>query len=114
MVALLPMGFGFHVQQGGEVNAAVWASVEHLPQAWKDQHDWLDPVMERIKASHDGLARVLVAWGRRDVAEAVLSSPELTAHRDPVLHIQPALQEARGVGWLGSLCLRCTPDLLLD
>ena len=37
---------------------------------------------------------MLVAWGRKDIAESVLSNPELASPRNPVLHIQPAFQDA--------------------
>ena len=83
-----------NLSPGADVTEAKWATCSQLPPKWKARFDWFDQVYEQIEASHDGLARVLVAWGRKDVAEEVLNDPELTGHRDPVLHIQPAFQEA--------------------
>ena len=80
---------------------AVWVDLEptnsetsKLPATWNDQYAWFDAVSNRIKIAQVGLVRVLIAWGRIDIAESALYNPELAIHRNPVLHIQPAFQDA--------------------
>lgn len=88
--------------KAAQVTDCVWADVDALQsylqvsghQLYASHSAWLDRVVQRINATEKSLPRMLVGWGRKDIAEKALSNPDLRVMRNPVLHIQPAFQEA--------------------